>query len=187
MTWLALFFWTINGRRTLENIYKKCRCETGVAASAGTRLARPVGCLSKLCSCYTSWRVSGASENCKSQGSSISEPGARAWITWQRRPETCARLWSGLSGSGYPRYWRTCTSSAWRTHTGGPAGTRSPPCSSSSSGTIRSAAASRCSLDCTTVCCSYATFALQTAVRESITTLFSAWFKHSQVKYLIRI
>lgn len=89
--------------------------------------------------------------------------------TWQRRPAAAraAGLWSGVSGSGFPRCSPTCTSSPWRMRTGGPVATTSTPCSISSSGTIRSAEASRCSPGCTTVCCSCAAFASQTKVRRS--------------------
>lgn len=97
-----------------------------------------------------------------------SDPGARVWIKWQRRSVTHAKLWSGLSVTGFPRCWQTCTSLLWPTRTGGLAGTRSPPCSSSSSGTIRSAAASRCSPDYKTVCCSCAASASRTRVSESL-------------------
>lgn len=88
-------------------------------------------------------------------------------VTWQRRPATRAGPWSGRSGSESPRCSPTCTSSPWPTRTGGPVATRSPPSSSSSSGTTRSAAASRCSPVCTTVSCSCAAFASQTKVRTS--------------------
>lgn len=95
--------------------------------------------------------------------------GISAGRTWQRRPAVAraARLWSGVSGSGFPRCSPTCTSSPWRMRTGGPVATTSTPCSSSSSGTIRSAEASRCSPGCTTACCSCAAFASQTKVRRS--------------------
>lgn len=123
------------------------------------------GCISQLpCSVSAS--------GVKGVGGRTASPrglGIRAVRTWQHRPAAAraAGLWSGVSGSGFPRCSPTCTSSPWRTRTGGPVATTSTPCSSSSSGTIRSAEASRCSPGCTTACCSCAVFASQTKVRRS--------------------
>lgn len=84
--------------------------------------------------------------------------------TWQPPAEPPGRR-SARSGTGSPRCSPTCTSSPWPTRTGGPAGTRNRPCSSSSSGTTRSAAASRCSRGSRTVCCSCAASASRSRVR----------------------
>lgn len=144
-----------------------------------TRKVRTVSCLWRLCQRLRSVPApvgeGGLQRTASPRDLGISQPGA--WITWQRRPATHVRLWSGLSGSGSPRYWPTCTSSRWRTRTGGRDGIRSPPCSSSSSGTIHSAAASRCSPVWMTACCSCAAFASQTKVSMWARTLLFELFK----------
>lgn len=139
-----------------------CKCETAPCVHPRFSACRPFGCSVS--------ESAGFRKTASPRDLGFSEPGSSAWVTWQRRAETHVRLWSGLSGTGSLRCWRTCTSSPWRTRTGAPVGTRSPPCSNSSSETIRSAAASRCSPVCTTVCSSCATFASQMTVRQSIKT-----------------
>lgn len=147
-----------------EGRFRLCKCETAPCVHPRFSACRPFG------GSFSFSESAGSRKTASPRDLGFSEPGSSAWVTWQRRAETHARLWSGLSGTGSLRCWRTCTSSPWRTRTGAQVGTRSPPCSSSSSETIRSTAASRCSLACTTVCSSCATFASKMRVRQPIRT-----------------